>query len=120
MNGKIITLACLAIAPLAFAQTNVTQPGAERSSKGSTAAAAPAAAGPIVSVNTFRPRKSIVVTSSIATQPVTYVLSENVQYVNSAGNRVDPSDIRPGTHVRLDISSGGTNRTVDRVVVVGQ
>ena len=119
MTAKMIALACIATAPLALAQTNVTQPGAERSSKGSTTAEAAAApAGQIVSVNTFIPGKSIGVTSSIATQPVAYMLSENVQYVNSAGNKVDASDIRPGTRVRLEVSGTGTTRTVDRIVVV--
>lgn len=123
MKGKMIALACVAITPLAFAQTNVTQPGAERSSKGSatsTELAAPAPTGEMGSVNTFIPGKSIAVTSSIASQPVTYVLSDNVRYVDSAGNRVDPSNIRSGTRVRLEMSGTGTSRTVDRVVLVAQ
>jgi hypothetical protein len=121
MKGKIIVLICVATAPLALAQTNVTQPGAEQSSKGtttSTAAAAPAPTGQVVSVNTFIPGKSIVVTSSIASQPVTYMLSDNVRYVDSAGNTIDASQIRSGTRVRLEISGTGTSRTVDRVVLV--
>jgi hypothetical protein len=121
MNGKMIALVCLATAPLAFAQTNVTQPGAERSSKGSdttAGAVAPAATGQTVSVNTFIPGKSIAVTPSIASQPVTYRLSDNVQYVDSAGNRIDPNAIRSGTRVRLETSGTGTSRTVDRIVLV--
>jgi hypothetical protein len=123
MKGKMIVLACVAITPLAFAQTNATQPGAERSSKGSTTSAesvAPAPTGQMGSVNTFIPGKSIAVTSSIASQPVTYMLSDNVRYVDAAGNTVDPSNIRSGTRVRLEMSGTGTSRTVDRVVLVAQ
>jgi hypothetical protein len=123
MKAKIITLICVATAPLALAQTNVTQSGEERSSKGTTtsnAAAAPASTSQVGSVNTFIPGKSIAVTSTVAAQPVTYVLSDSVRYVDPAGNTVDPSSIRPGTRVRLEISGTGTARTVDRIVVIGQ
>ncbi|HET9419119.1 MAG TPA: hypothetical protein VFO30_07245 [Chthoniobacterales bacterium] len=121
MKEKMIALACITIAPLALAQTNVTQPGAERSSKGDTTSAASVASAPTgqtVSVNTFIPGKSIAVTPSVASQPVTYMLSENVRYADAAGNTLDPSNIRSGARVRLEVSGTGTTRTVDRIVLV--
>jgi hypothetical protein len=123
MKAKMIGLACVAIAPLAFAQTNVTEPGAERSSKGSTAPAAsvaPAATGQIVTVDTLIPGKSIAVTPTAQAHSLVYTLSDNTSYVTESGNTVNPTNIRTGTRVRLEVSGTGTSRTVDRVIVLGQ
>jgi hypothetical protein len=123
MKAKIIALMCAAIAPITLAQTNVTQPGAERSSKGSdtsAASVAPAATGQIVTVDTLIPGKSIGVTPTAQAHSMVYTLSDNTRYVTESGNAIDASNIRPGTRVRLEVSGTGTNRTVDRVVVIGQ
>ena len=115
MKGRIICLTCIAIAPLALAQTNVSQTGSERSSKGNTTQTT-AAAGQVKVVNSFVPGSSIAVGTAPNTQPINYILSKNVQYVDSAGNPVDPGIIRPGTHVRL--VSTGDDKRVDRVVFI--
>jgi len=118
MESKMIVLGCLAIASLALAQTEVNQTGAGPTSTGERSVAA-APAGEISTVNEFTPGKSIKVTRSGAgTQPVVYVLAPNVRYVDQAGSPFDPSDIQPGTRVRLDMLGTGPGLTVDRVVVL--
>ena len=118
MKSKIIALAFAAIAPLAFAQTDVNATGAGPTSTGERDIAA-APNGEIGTVNEFTPGKSIKVTRSGAgAQPVVYVLAPNVRYVNETGAPMDPSDIQAGTRVRLDITGTGPGLTVDRVVVV--
>jgi hypothetical protein len=113
MKLEMIALACMAVAPLALAQT-----GSGPTSTGERDIAA-APAGEISTVNEFTPGKSIKVTRSGAgAQPVVYVLAPNVRYVNQSGAPMDPSDIQPGTRVRLDMTGTGPGLTVDRVVVL--
>ncbi len=113
MKLKIIALACVAIAPLALAQT-----GSGPTSTGERDIAA-APSGEISYVNEFTPGKSIKVTrSGVATQPVVYVLAPNVRYVKEDGSPIDPSDIQAGTRVRLDMLGTGPGLTIDRVVVI--
>ncbi len=113
MKLKIIALACVAIAPLALAQT-----GSGPTSTGERDIAA-SPSGEISYVNEFTPGKSIKVTrSGVATQPVVYVLAPNVRYVKEDGSPIDPSDIQAGTRVRLDMLGTGPGLTIDRVVVI--
>jgi len=113
MKLKIIALTCVAIAPLALAQT-----GSGPTSTGERDIAA-APNGEISYVNEFTPGKSIKVTrSSAGTQPVVYRLAPNARYVSEAGSPMDPTDIQPGTRVRLDMTGTGPGLTVDRVVVI--
>jgi len=108
MKQKLIALACLAIAPLAFAQTSAT----DRSNTGEPGTAATSTAQ-IVTVAAFTPGESIKVSSTSVVQPVTYKLSKEVSYVDNKGRTVDPSSIRSGTRVQIEMKGQG----VDRVVV---
>jgi hypothetical protein len=118
MKSKMIALACVAIASLAWAQTDVNQTGAGPTSTGERDIAA-APNGEISYVNEFTPGKSIKVTrSGVGTQPVVYRLAPNVRYVSDTGSPVNPSDIQAGTRVRLDITGTGPGLTVDRVVMI--
>jgi hypothetical protein len=113
MKLKIIALACMAIAPLALAQT-----GSGPTSTGERDIAA-APLGEVSYVNEFTPGKSIKVTRSGAgTQPVVYRLAPNARYVSEAGSPIDPNDIQAGARVRLDMTGTGPGLTVDRVVVI--
>lgn len=118
MKSKMIAIACVAIASLVSTQTNMAQTGSGGPTSTGPTALAPEARG-VVSVNEFEPGKSIKVTSSAAgTQAVVYKLAPNVRYVSETGGPLDPSDIQPGTRVRLDVTGTGPGLTVDRVVVI--
>ena len=119
MKGKLIVLACVASTSLAFAQTNVSQAGADRASNGSrTETSANVTTSQIAAVTSFIPGRSIGISTTPLTQPVNYLLSGDVQYVNSSGAKIDPSLIRPGSRVQLGVGRAGDKRTVDRVVLV--
>lgn len=109
MKQKLIAFACVAVAPLAFAQTS----GTERSNAGEPATAAKQTAQ-IVTVTSFTPGQSIRVSASSIAAPVTYKLAKDVSYVDTAGRTVDPNVIRPGTRVQVEMSDQG----VARVTVV--
>jgi hypothetical protein len=117
MKVKIIVVACILITPLAIAQTNVSQSGSKRSSKGNTTQSTATPAGRVMMVNSFIPGSKIAVSATPNSRRMTYVLSKDVQYVDSAGKKIDPSLIRTGTHVRLE-STGGERATVNRVVLI--
>ena len=118
MKSKMIAIACVAIASLVAAQTNMAQTGSGGPTSTGTSALAAAPNG-VVSVNEFEPGKSIKVTSSGAgTQAVVYKLAPNARYISETGGPVDPSDIQPGTRVRLDVTGTGPGLTVDRVVLI--
>jgi hypothetical protein len=109
MRQKLIAFACVAITPLAFGQTSV----ADQSGTGQPATAAVPTAQ-IVTVTSFTPGQSIRVSAASNAQPVTYKLAKEVSYVDTTGRTVDPSTIRPGTRVQVEMSGQG----VDRVTVV--
>ena len=108
MKQKLIALACVVIVPLAFAQTSATN----RSNTGEPGTAATSTAQ-IVTVAEFTPGESIKVSSTSMVQPVTYKLSKEVSYVDKKGRTVDPSSIRSGARVQIEMKGQG----VDRVVV---
>jgi hypothetical protein len=107
MKQKLIALACVVIVPLAFAQKSAT----DRSTGEPGTTATPTAQ--IVTVTEFIPSESIKVSSTSMVQPVTYKLSKEVSFVDKKGKTVDPSTIRPGTRVQIEMKGKG----VDRVVV---
>jgi 3D (Asp-Asp-Asp) domain-containing protein len=108
MKQKLIALACVVIVPLAFAQKS----GTGRANTGEPVTAATPAAQ-IVTVTAFTPGESIKVSSTSVLQPVTYKLSKEVSYVDKKGGKVDPSIIRSGTRVQIEMKGKG----VDRIVV---
>ena len=108
MKQKLIALACVVIVPLAFAQKS----GTGRSNTGEPGTAATPTAQ-IVTVTEFVPGEWIKVSPTSVVQPVTYKLSKEVSYVDAKGRTVDPSSIRPGTRVQIEMKGKG----VDRVVV---
>ena len=114
MKNKIITLACLLIAPMAFAQTHskgenrtttatgqpITVTGTTITSEGGSAAI-------------YQPFKTLLVNKGT---PGWYVLSGPGHIVNRDG-KVIRTAIKPGTRVRVYYASTGRSRTVDHVVV---
>jgi hypothetical protein len=119
MKKIIVTLGCLLIAPLAFAQPNstdkkqgvtTTEPIEITGSMIRTMIAEGAAAS-------YQPRKTLVVREDNANDPGRYVLNGRGHVVDKAGEIVQTS-IKPGTRVRIYYANMGDLRMIDRVVVV--
>jgi len=115
MKRIIIGLACAMFAPLAFAQTSTTtteqtttQPTTTTQTTTTTTASG--------TVTTYEPRKRIIVREQTG-NPIIYVISKPVHYVNKAGREIDEHLIRPGTRVIVHYTGTGETRTVERVEV---
>jgi hypothetical protein len=120
MKKTILTLACAAIAPLAFAQTSSTTTETTKkstdtplSSKTETTTTTTATEG---TVSTFEPGKTIVVRKVGVTDPLTYTLGKTVRYVNRAGKTIEHSLIKPGVPVHVYYDAPGST-TVTKVEV---
>jgi hypothetical protein len=117
MNTRktLLTLACAAVAPLAFAQTNTTttQTTATEPSTETTTTTTSTDG----TVTTFEPGRTIVVRRVGVTNPITYTLGKSVQYVNKAGTEIEASTIRPGARVHVYYDGTGDTQVVNRVVV---
>src|SRR5712691_3202068 len=103
MKRTILTFACALIAPLAFAQTDTTT---SQSTTTTTASDG--------TVTTFEPGKTIVVRTTTAPDPISYMLGKTVHYMNKAGKEIESSMIRPGTRVHVYYDSTGDTRVVSR------
>ena len=120
MKKLILTLACAAIAPLAFAQTSSTTTEVKKStdtpvsSKTETTTTTTSTDG---TVTTFEPGKTIVVRKVGVTDPISYTLGKTVQYVNRAGKTIEHTLIKPGAPVHVYYNGAGTTQTVPKVVV---
>lgn len=119
MKVKTIVVTCILITPLALAQTNVSQSGSKRSSKGNTTQDTATSAGPVMVMNALIPGSKITVSAKPNSRPINYTLSKDVQYVDAAGKKIDPSRIGTGARVRLE-STGGAHAVVNRVVLIQQ
>ena len=116
MNKTIVTLACVLIAPLAFAQTSSTH-------KRQTTTEPITVTGTIIKMTTeegaaasYQPLKTLVVREDRSNNPGRYVLNGPGHVVNKAGNVVQTA-IKPGTRVRVYYINTGDLRMVDRVVI---
>ena len=120
MKKIIVTLGCLVIAPLAFAQPNSTD-----KKQGATTTTEPIeVTGTIIrtmiaegAAANYQPRKTLVVREDNANNPGRYVLNGRGHVVNKAGEIVQTA-IKPGTRVRVYYANMGDLRMIDHVVVV--
>ena len=125
MKKTILSLACAAIAPLAFAQSSSTTTTETKktdtplSSKTETTTSTTSTDG---TVTTFEPGKTIVVRKVGVTEPISYTLGKTVTYVNRSGKTIEATMIKPGVpvHVYYDGGTGGTSTTTVTKVVVDQ
>ena len=115
MKKATLTLACLLIAPMAFAQTH-----SKRESHKTSAAEQPiTVTGTTIitseggSAAIYQPFKTLVVNKDT---PGRYVLNGPGHVVNKKGEVIRTA-IRPGTRVRVYYASTGGSRTIDRVEV---
>ena len=119
MKKTILTLACVAIAPLAFAQTSTTTTETSKTksgplgSKTETTTSTTSSEG---TVSTFEPGRSIVVRREGVTEPTSYTLGKTVTYVNRSGKTIEASMIKPGIPVHVYYDTPGST-TVTKVVV---
>ena len=119
MKKIIVTLGCLLIAPLAFAQPNSTD-----KKQGATTTEPIEVTGAMIrtmiaegAAASYQPRKTLVVREDNANTPGRYVLNGRGHVVNKAGEIVQTA-IKPGTRVRVYYANMGDLRLIDHVVVV--
>ncbi|MDP9253746.1 MAG: hypothetical protein M3O66_02210 [Verrucomicrobiota bacterium] len=118
MKKTIVTLACALVAPLAFAQTDTTTTQSTTTNpvtgSSQTTTTTTSSDG---TVTTFEPGKTIVLRTTMATDPISYMLGKTVRYVNKVGKEIKASMIRPGAKVHVYYDGTGETRVVNRVVV---
>jgi len=115
MKKTIVTLVCLLVAPLAFAQT-----GAKHKKQTTTAIEQPiTVTGAIITTTeegaaaNYQPFKTLVVSKDT---PGRYILDGPGHVVNKSGEVIRTS-IKPGSHVRVYYVNTGGLRMVDHVVI---
>ena len=118
MKKIIVTLGCVVIAPLAFAQPNSTY------KKQATTTEPVEVTGTIIRTliaegadASYQPSKTLVFREDNASDPGRYVLNGRGHVVNKAGEIVQTA-IKPGTRVRVYYADMGDLRMIDRVVVI--
>jgi hypothetical protein len=118
MKKIIVTLGCVVIAPLAFAQPSSTD------KKQGTTTEPIKVTGMIIRTTTeegaaasYQPAKTLVVREDRSNNPGRYVLNGRGHVVNKAGEVVQTA-IKPGTRVRVYYADMGDLRMIDHVVVI--
>jgi len=119
MKKTIVILACLLIAPLAFAQTGSKH---KRQTTATTEQPIVVTGTIIPSANEqgaaagYQPAQTLVINVDGTTDSHRYVLAGPGHVVNSNGEVIRTA-LRPGTHVRVYYVNVGDLRTVDHIVV---
>ena len=119
MKKMVVTLACVLIVPLAFAQTSSTGKG-----QGATTTTEPiTVTGTTISMTTeegaaasYQPVKTLVVREDSSNKPGTYLIRGPGHVMNKAGQPIRTA-IKPGTRVRVVYVNTGNSRVVDHVMV---
>ena len=119
MKKIIVTLGCVLIPLLAFAQPNSTD-----KKQGATTTEPVEVTGAIIrtmiaegAAANYQPRKTLVVREDNSNNPSRYVLNGRGHVVNKTGEVVQTA-IKPGTRVRVYYANMGDLRMIDHVVVV--
>ena len=120
MKKVIATLACILIAPLAFAQTNSHH---KKQAAATTMEESITVTGTIIptpeegAATAYQPAKTLVVREDGSKHPGRYVLNGPGHVVDKAG-RIVQTAIRPGTRVLIYYTAAGDLRVVDHLVVL--
>jgi hypothetical protein len=117
MKKTIIILACVLIAPLAFAQTSSPhkkQTTTEPITVTGTAIKMTTQEGAATS---YQPFKTLIVREDSSNSPSSYVLNGAGHVLNKAGKVVQTA-IKPGTRMRVFYVNTSDLRMVDHVVVL--
>ena len=119
MKKIIVTLGCVLIPLLAFAQPNSTD-----KKQGATTTEPVEVTGTIIrtmiaegAAASYQPAKTLVVREDNANNPGRYVLNGRGHVVNKAGEIVQTA-IKPGTRVRVYYADMGDLRMIDHVVLI--
>ena len=119
MKKIIVTLGCVLIPLLAFAQPNSTD-----KKQGATTAEPVKVTGAIIrtmieegAAASYQPYKTLVVREDSSNYPGRYVLNGRGHVVNKAGEIVQTA-IKPGTRVRVYFADMGDLRMIDHVVIM--
>jgi hypothetical protein len=117
MKKTIVTLVCLLLAPLAFAQPNSTN-------KKQTTAEPITVTGAIIKMTaeegaaaSYQPLKTLVVREDNSQNAARYVLDGRGRVLNKAGQIVQTA-IKPGTRIRVYYANMGDLRMIDHVVLL--
>jgi hypothetical protein len=117
MKGINVTLACLLLAPLAFAQPSSTN-------KKQTTTEPVTVTGAVIkiiaeegSAASYQPLKTLVVREENAKSPDRYVLNGAGHIVDKTGKVVQTA-IKPGARVRVYYAHTGDSRGIDHVVLL--
>ena len=117
MKRIIVTLGCLLLAPLAFAQPSSTN-------KEQTTTEAVTVTGAVIKMTTeegaaasYQPINTLVVREDGSNTPGRYVLNGRGHVLNKSGQVVQTA-IKPGARVRVYYANMGDLRTIDHVVLL--
>ena len=117
MKRTIVTLGCLLLAPLAFAQPSSTN-------NKQTTTEPVTVTGAIIKMTTeegaaanYQPIRTLVIREDNSTSAARYVLNGRGRVLNKAGQAVQTA-IKPGARVLVYYANTSDLRTLDHVVVV--
>ena len=114
MKKTLITIACAAVAPIAFAQTSTTVTEQTTSAPATTTTTSTTyEAG---TVSTYTPGKTIVVKREHESGPLSFALNTASRVVDATG-KVVTAPLRAGQKVRVYYTGTGDTRVVERVQV---
>jgi tRNA splicing endonuclease len=117
MKRTIVTLGCLLLAPLAFAQPNSTN-------KKQTTTEPVTVTGAVIKMTTeegaaasYQPIRTLVIRENNSTSAARYVVNGRGHVLNKAGQVVQTA-IKPGARVRVYYANTSDLRTIDHVVLL--
>jgi len=117
MKKTIVTLGCLLLAPLAFAQPNSTN-------KKQTTTEPVTVTGAVIKMTTeegaaasYQPIRTLVIREDNSQNAARYVVNGPGRVLNKAGQVVQTA-IKPGARVRVFYANTGDLRTIDHVVLL--
>ena len=115
MKKSLITIACAAVAPIAFAQTSTTTTEQTTTSAPATTTTTTSTTYEAGTVTTYSPGKTIVVKRETG-GPVSFALGTAARVVDGAG-KIITAPLRAGQKVRVYYTGTGETRVVERVQV---
>ena len=117
MKRTIVTLGCLLLAPVAFAQPNSTN-------KKQTTTEPVTVTGAVIKMTTeegaaasYQPIRTLVIREDNSKNAERYVVNGRGHVLNKAGQVVQTA-IKPGARVRVYYANMGDLRTIDHVVLL--